>query len=164
MKIEKPNSICNEDTFNDMFRMYAEDLYKFLYYKYGEANNPADIVQEAFIKLWDNCDKVFPGKVRGFLYTVANNLTLSSIARKKTAKKYIDETDKWTSYHSPEYELEEKEYKQQLDQAIAGLTEEQRVAFLLNRVEGKKHQEIAEILGISKKGVEKRIYITFKRI
>ena len=29
---------------------------------------------------------------------------------------------------------------------------------MLNRVEGKKHKEIAELLGISQKAVEKRIY------
>jgi RNA polymerase sigma-70 factor (ECF subfamily) len=45
-----------------------------------------------------------------------------------------------------------------LQAAIAGLTEEQRAAFLLNRIEGKKHKEIAEMLGISQKAVEKRIY------
>jgi RNA polymerase sigma-70 factor (ECF subfamily) len=45
-----------------------------------------------------------------------------------------------------------------LQKAIEELTEEQRVAFLLNRVEGKKHREIADMLGISQKAVEKRIY------
>ncbi len=44
------------------------------------------------------------------------------------------------------------------------LTEEQRVTFLLNRIEGKKHKEIAEMLGISQKAVEKRIYTAFKII
>ncbi len=54
--------------------------------------------------------------------------------------------------------LEENEYMERLERAIEGLTEAQRVAFLLNRIEGKKHHEIAEMLGISSKAVEKRIY------
>jgi len=47
---------------------------------------------------------------------------------------------------------------------LANLTEAQRVAFLMNRVEGKKHKEIAEILGISRKGVEKRIYTALEKL
>jgi RNA polymerase sigma-70 factor (ECF subfamily) len=54
--------------------------------------------------------------------------------------------------------MEENEYMERLQRAIEGLTEAQRVAFLLNRIEGKKHNEIAEMLGISSKAVEKRIY------
>ena len=51
-----------------------------------------------------------------------------------------------------------------LQAAIEGLSEGQRVAFLLNRIEGKKHKEIAEMLGISQKAVEKRIYSALKEI
>ena len=47
---------------------------------------------------------------------------------------------------------------------MAKLPEGQRIAFMLNRVEGKKHQEIADILGLSKKAVEKRIYTALKTL
>lgn len=46
---------------------------------------------------------------------------------------------------------------EKLRNAIANLSEAQREAFLLNRIDGKKYKEIAEILGISIKAVEKRI-------
>ena len=41
---------------------------------------------------------------------------------------------------------------------LANLTEAQRVAFMMNSVEGKRFKEIAELLEISTKAVEKRIY------
>ena len=44
---------------------------------------------------------------------------------------------------------------------LGNLNEEQRVAFLLNKVEGKKHSEIAELLGVTQKVVEYRIYSAF---
>ena len=47
---------------------------------------------------------------------------------------------------------------------LGKLSEEQRVAFLLNKAEGKKHQEIADELGVTKKVVEYRIYSAFKQI
>ncbi len=46
---------------------------------------------------------------------------------------------------------------EKLKKAINNLSEGQRIAFLMNRVEGKKYREIAEILEISVKAVEKRM-------
>lgn len=151
-------TVCQEKVFNELFKTHSRDLYNFLYYKYGEENNPADLVQEAFIKLWDNCQKVLPEKARAFLFTVANNQMLNDLARKKTVLKYHLESRETVSFQSPEFVLEETEYMERLQRAISELTEEQRVTFLLSRIEGKKHREIAEMLGISQKAVEKRIY------
>ena len=53
---------------------------------------------------------------------------------------------------------------QKYQTALENLTNGQREAFLLNRIEGKKHKEIAELLGISSKAVEKRIYSALKRL
>lgn len=158
------NDVCKEQVFDKLFRTYSTDLYKILFYKFGEGLNPSDIVQEAFIRLWNNCQKVPLEKARGFLMTVANNLMLNSIARNKTVQKHSSEATERLDYQTPEFELESSEYSQQLEKALASLSEEQRVAFLLNRVEGKKHQEIADMLGISKKGVEKRIYTALAKI
>ena len=157
-------NICEEKLFNEVFETHSKDLYNFLYYKYGAENNPHDMVQEAFIKLWNNCHKVIFDKAKSFLFTVANNQTLSELAKKKTAQKYAEVKPKAHNHETPEYVMEENEYKIKLETAIAELTEQQRVAFLLNRVEGKKHQEIAEMLGISRKAVEKRIYSALAKL
>ena len=45
---------------------------------------------------------------------------------------------------------------------IADLSEEQREVFLLNRIEDKKYREIAELLGVSQKTVEKRMSAALK--
>jgi RNA polymerase sigma-70 factor (ECF subfamily) len=57
--------------------------------------------------------------------------------------------------------LEKEQYFIKYQQALAKLSEEQRVAFMLNKVEGRKHQEIAEMLGVTRKVVEYRIYSAF---
>lgn len=158
MDTHTEGNICEEKLFNELFKLHSKDLYKFLYYKYGSENNPGDLVQEAFIKLWDNCQKVMPEKARAFLFTVANNQMLNELAKKKTVLNYSRDRPKGRTIESPEFILEEKEYMARLQDAIQDLTEEHRVTFLLNRIEGKKHKEIAEILGISQKAVEKRIY------
>jgi RNA polymerase sigma-70 factor (ECF subfamily) len=158
MNEQNPNTTCNEGVFQKIFTANSKDLYRFLYYKYGVDNHPQDLVQDAFIKLWKNCKKVLPEKARAFLFTVANNQMLNELAKRKTVFNYSQEKPKSYTHESPEFILEETEYMTRLQRAIEELTPEQRAAFMLNRVEGKKHQEIADMLGISRKAVEKRIY------
>ncbi|MBX2818016.1 MAG: sigma-70 family RNA polymerase sigma factor, partial [Saprospiraceae bacterium] len=59
---------------------------------------------------------------------------------------------------SPEFLLEEKEFKRLLEDAISALPEGQRAVFLLNRIDKKTYREIAEDLSISAKAVEKRMH------
>ncbi|WP_353779798.1 sigma-70 family RNA polymerase sigma factor [Winogradskyella sp. 3972H.M.0a.05] len=158
------NNICDKSLFEAFFKKHAKDLHDFLYYKFGADLNPKDKVQDAFIKLWQNCGKVPPNKAKSFLFTTANNLMLNEVAHQKVVLRHQKSQPKSITHESPEYALREKEFKQKLDTAIANLTEAQRVAFLLNRVEGKRFKEIAEILNISTKAVEKRIYGALKKL
>ena len=156
--------ICNDQLFSKLFKTHAKNLYDFLYYKFGSHLNPQDKVQEAFIKLWENCKDIKPSKAKSYLFTVANNLMLNAVAHQKVVLKFQEMKPKSVTNETPEFLLEEREYMQKLQKAIANLTEAQRVAFLLNRIEGKKHKEIAELLDISTKAVEKRIYGALKQL
>ena len=158
------DNICDEVLFSKVFQKYSEDLHNFLYYKFGENLNPSDKVQEAFIKLWQNCKKVSPDKAKSYLYTVANNLMLNEAAHQKVVLKYQKLKPKEHTIESPEFIMQENEYMEKLQLAISNLTEAERVAFLLNRTEGKKHKEIAEMLGIGTKAVEKRIYSALEKL
>ena len=162
MEMKSPENVCEPSVFQSIFETNSQDLYKFLYYKYGVDNNPEDLVQDAFIKLWNNCKKVLPEKARAFLFTVANNQMLNELAKKKTAFNYSREKPIGFTSETPQFILEENEYMNRLQRAIEELSPEQRTAFLLNRIEDKKHKEIAELLGISQKAVEKRIYTALR--
>jgi len=153
--------ICKEAVFERIYNAYSKDLHDYLYYKYGEQFSPNDKAQEAFIKLWDNCKKVTFSKAKSFLFTVANNMMLNEIKHQKVILKYQQDIPKEHTIESPEFILEKKQFLERYKNVLASLTEEQRVAFLLNKVEGKKHSEIAEMLGITQKVVEYRIYSAF---
>ncbi len=157
-------NVCDEKLFEELFKKHSEELHNFIYYKYGEHINPKDKVQEAYIKLWENCKKVPFQKAKNFLYTVANNLTLNQLKHNKIKLKFQQIDHKDSTNENPQFILEEKEYLQKYQNALSNLTEPQRVAFLLNRIEGKKHKEIAEHLGISRKAVEKRIYGALEKL
>jgi RNA polymerase sigma-70 factor (ECF subfamily) len=167
--MEKSQSLfknsCEEQVFSKIHRDHAKDLHDFIYYKFGGEHDPNDKVQVAFMKLWENCKDIIPEKAKSFLFSVANNTTLNVIKHKKVVLKYELKSNKSNSnIQDPQFLLEEKEYMDKYQKALSNLTEEKRVAFLLNRVEGKKHKEIAEILGISRKAVEKRIYTALDQL
>lgn len=158
MNDKRQRGICEELTFSNFFSMHAKTLRNYLFYKFGNQDQAEDVTQEAFIKLWENCATVPVDKARAFLYTVANNTTLNQIAHQKVVLEYVKKSNTpTTDSQSPEFLLEEDQFKAKLQKAIASLSEAQRTAFLLNRIEGKKYHEIADILEISVKAVEKRI-------
>ena len=151
-------NICEEATFKTVFLSQSEGLRNFLYYKTGNLAQAEDLVQEAFGKLWENCSKVIFDKAKSYLFTIANNLFLNQIAHQKVVLKFEQQGHTQQSNQTPHYLLEEQEFKSRLMEAIAALPEGQRVVFLMNRIDKKKYKEIAEIIGISVKAVEKRMH------
>ncbi|MCY1479185.1 RNA polymerase sigma factor CarQ [compost metagenome] len=158
-EIKKIAGVCEEMVFSDFFRSNAKTLRNYLFYKFGNEEQANDVSQEAFVKLWENCGQVPLEKAKSFIYKVANNATLNQIAHQKVVLGYAKkENPTQHTNESPEFILEEEQFKKKLDQAIQNLTEGQRTAFLLNRIDGKKYSEIAAMLDISVKAVEKRIH------
>ncbi|MDH5414019.1 MAG: sigma-70 family RNA polymerase sigma factor [Flavobacteriaceae bacterium] len=156
--------ICEERVFSKIFNSLSNDVFNFLRYKYGDGLDPRDKVQEAFIKLWDNCKNISPEKAKSFLFTTANNMMLNEIKHQKVVLRHQQTKPKDYTNETPEFIMEESQYMQKYEKALSNLTEAQRVAFLLNRVEGKRHKEIAEMLGISRKAVEKRLYGALEKL
>lgn len=155
------DNICEAKVFEHVYDTYSKDVHNFLYYKYGAQFNPKDKTQDAFIKLWNNCKNVTLSKAKSFLFTVANNMVLNDIKHQKVVLKHQKIKPKSHTNETPEFILEQEQFLERYKKVLANLTEEQRVAFLLNKVEGQKHSEIAEFLGVSRKVVEYRIYSAF---
>ncbi len=157
-------NVCDEAVFSRIYVKYSKELYSYLYYRFGESLSPNDKMQDAFIKLLYNCTKVSPEKARSFVYKVATNMTLNELKHQKVVLKYRELKPNEYSMESPEFLLEHDEFLKKYQSALARLTEDQRVSFLMNKVEGKKHAEIAEILGVTRKAVENRIYTAYNKL
>ncbi|TAI48096.1 RNA polymerase sigma factor [Flagellimonas allohymeniacidonis] len=164
MKKSLHQNICDETLFANFYNKHAQNLHDFLYYKYGDRLNPGDKAHDAFAKLWENCKKITLDKAKSFLYTVANNLMLNEVKHQKVVLKYQSESPKGFTNENPEFLLEKEQYYKKYQQALSKLSEEQRTAFMLNKVEGKKHEEIAQLLGVTRKVVEYRIYSAFDQL
>lgn len=158
-------SLCSELFFNDFYTTHIQAASNFAYYKSGDKSTSLDLAQEGFIKVWENCAKIDVLKAKSYLFTVINNLFLNKVKHQKVvfayakSSPYID-----VDNQSPEYLLEEEEFKEKLKKAIEELTPGERSVFLMHRVDGKKYREIAETLEISQKAVEKRMSAALKKL
>jgi RNA polymerase sigma-70 factor (ECF subfamily) len=154
-----PNTnLCKENTFESIFKKYAKDLRRFMFFKTQDVDKAEDIMQDAFVKLWDNCKNVTVDKAKSFLFTVANNMFLNQVSHEKVKRNYAKSVTETASEESPEFVYIEKEFLEKINSAIASLPEKQREVFVMSKIEKKKYKEIAEILDLSIKAVEKRMH------
>ena len=49
-------SVCKEHIFSNIFNKNSKTIHNYVYYKCGDQDEAADMLQEAFVKLWENCE------------------------------------------------------------------------------------------------------------
>lgn len=154
-------NVCDKILFSKLYEKYAQSLSDLLYYKYGDKLNPSDKVQDAFIKMWQNCAKVTIQTAKSYIYTVANNMMLNEVKHHKVVLNYNKVKPKDYTYETPEFLMRKEEFLIHYENVLSNLKPEQREAFTLSKIEGKTHQEIADMIGVTRKVVGHRIYAAF---
>lgn len=144
--------------FKALFDQYYTPIKNFLYYKCGDIDQSEDITQDVFMKLWDKREEVELQTVKSYLYTIANNMLLNKFRHEKVVLNFVERHQTRQEEQSPEFALEEKEFKTELENVISAMPEKQREVFLMNRIEEMTYKEIAERLELSVKAVEKRMH------
>jgi len=162
MKIVGQGELCNENAYKEIYLSYSKGLYRFLTYSFGDSIDAEDITQNVFLKLWEECSKYRLDNIKSLIYTMGKNQSLNRLKRNKI--KNEQPLPKAIDFQSPEYEMEEKQFKDQLSAAIGSLTENEKTVFLMSRIEDLGYKEIAERLEISQKTVEKRMHNALKNL
>ena len=134
-------------TFNDHF----DSLYRYAFTIVQDNGEAKDIVQSAFIKLWEKHKEV--DAERSYLYTTVYNLSLNAIRNRSVRARHLRHIGSSGDAEN-RYASEEKEIIQRINQVIETLPPKCRDIFQRNRFEGKKYADIATDLGISVKTVE----------
>ena len=156
-RTEMEKDSCQEATYRNLFLSLSEPLRNYLYYHCGDARLAEDLAQEAFLRLWEHCRKVPPEKAKPFVYRVGYNLFLDGVKHRKVVLKFQKQQPEDRAVESPEFEYQAKEFEARLWETVAAMPENSRVVFLMNRIDGMTYREIAELLEISVKAVEKRM-------
>lgn len=143
--------------FKEIFDEHHDYIRNYLYYLSGDANLADDLVQDAFLKLWEIRQKVKKESVLPFLFTIARHLYFKNHRRKAIFLKFSSQWEEPAKEVSGEYMLEMKEFDTKLQNALSNLPEKTRTAFLLSRMDEMSYTEIAKSFGLSVKAIEKHI-------
>lgn len=144
-----------ESKFRYLYEKYVVPL-RFFVAKYTQDEMAiADIVQDAFVRLWENkSDFKDENAIKGFLYRVVQNAGIDHIRHSNAARNYTqqlaaeDETDSFLD------NLLETEVFEALRNVFNELTPACKEVYLLS-LEGKSHEEISRQLDISVNTVKK---------
>jgi RNA polymerase sigma-70 factor (family 1) len=147
----------NEIEFDKIFNTMYGAIRNFVYYKTSDMQLAEDVAQDTFLKVWEKKEQIRPETVKALLYRIAGNLLINRYEHSQVTMKYVSNYISPTESVTPLYELELKEFDQQLQAAIAGLDEKKRTVFLMNRIDELTYKEIADNLGLTVKAIEKRM-------
>ena len=79
--------------FKALFELYHQSIFNFTYLKLREVEEAEDVVQETFVRLWENRMRLeLDRSLQTYLFTIANNLALNIIRHHKTVLRYQRES------------------------------------------------------------------------
>jgi len=144
-----------------------ETLFKLFYAKFvglvtaviGDKNTAQDLVQEAFMKVWINREKLDENlSIQNYLYVLVKRAMLNLIRDRKFAtsldskavQQIMDDT-------GTQNIVETDDLKEKIIEAVAEMPPQRREVFLMSRSQGLSNKEIADYLNISVRTVERHI-------
>jgi len=135
----------DESALNELIRKYQEPLFRFICRYTGDEETARDLLQETFVRLYFGIRRFKP-RARFVMSYATESLDVSDLHRKVPADR------------GPVADVESRERLANLQKAIEELPHDLRTTLLLFAVEGRSQQECAELLGVSAKAVETRVY------
>jgi RNA polymerase sigma factor (sigma-70 family) len=130
--------------FEDLFASEHERLFRAVYLVTGSSQEAEELMQDAFLKVWERWDRVSrldnPG---GYLYRVAINGARSRYRRAALAAK------RTLSFGQAEDQFAAADLRDELVRALKMLTPRQRMALVLRDLVGLSSEEAGEVLGVT---------------
>jgi RNA polymerase sigma-70 factor (ECF subfamily) len=139
--------------FEELYRCYAEDVFRFSLYLSGNWALAQDLTSEVFVRAWSATAPVQVVTAKAYLFSIARNLFLDSL-RREPPRSEILATLKATPALSPEVREELRQTLDDLKQIVEG----DRSALVMAVFEEMSHEEIARALGVSVGAVKSRIF------
>jgi RNA polymerase sigma-70 factor, ECF subfamily len=163
------NRLKNKEiaAFEELFFNYYQRLVQFASRFTNDNQVARDMVQDAFLTLWEKAESININiSPKAYLFQLIRNRSLNykrnlnihlTIEQELALK--IEDAEKATyqDFNDPYYSLIELELEQKITSTIDSLPDKCKEAFQLSRNKYLKNKEIAEIMGISSKMVEKHI-------
>lgn len=132
--------------FHELYTRYAGDIYRFALFLCGDAAEAEDITAETFARALTGKAPLVSATVKGYLLTIARNLHLESVRRRKRLTELPPELPDSGPHF--EYVISHKIELEALQAYLQTFPEVDRAALLL-RADGVAYDEITNALNIS---------------
>ena len=150
----KPPSMTQPGHFHTLYSGHHHWLQSWLRKKLGCPEQAADIAQDTFVRILA-AEHERPLQhilePRAYLTTIAKRLMVDFFRRADLERAYLAELAALPEalQPSPEQRLQALQLLQEMDQMLDGLSPKVRQAWLYSRLDGLKHADIAELMGVS---------------
>lgn len=150
----------DQQAFNFIFTKHYSDLVNFAMVYLKEIFEAEEIVQDVFLKLWDERDEIeIHTSLKSYLMNCVKNRCFDYIKHQRVVEKYNERIAKSQEQYTAEADkyLILSELQKQINSTIDLLPPTCKIIFNMSRIDGMKNREIAEELKISVKTVEANI-------
>ena len=150
----------SESAFEMVFRTYYRPLCQYAYSFLHDRDEAEEVVQTAFINIWDKKDQVeIQTSLKAYLYRIVRNSCLNVIKHAKVKQQHVahEMVHGESTHENVSQSVISSELEERISVAMKVLPEQCRLVFQLSRFEELKYSEIADQLNISVKTVENQI-------
>ena len=148
----------NRHAFELLYRVYYRRLTRFLEQVTRRPQMVEEIVNDTMLVVWRKADTFNHGsRVSTWIFAIAYRKALKAMKRAAEPRR-VPWDGEVGSTGGPEEELIEREARNRLRRALAGLSAEQRAVVELTYYHGYAYREIAEIVGCPVDTVKTRMF------
>ena len=148
--------------FNELYDLYANEVYKFAYWLSGDRFVAEDITSETFVRVWVRFSTIRTETLKAYLFTIARNIYLKKLRK---GKKQIALNDTFPDRNpEPEKLVDSRLELQRVWSALQKLSEIDRAAFVLRVQHELSYAEISRVLGISLTAAKVKVHRVRKKL
>lgn len=151
----------DRQAFTRLYSQYLDAAYHYVYLFTKSKDNTEEILQDVFVKIWENREKLAEVQTfKNYLFKAAKNRVLDEVRKEQVRYRVLTEIKRGRTVHdeSTADTLAYKDYYRVVQQAIEKLPPKRKLIFRLNTENGLSHDEIAAQLGVSKSMVKNQLY------
>ncbi|MBB6107765.1 RNA polymerase sigma-70 factor (ECF subfamily) [Mucilaginibacter lappiensis] len=150
----------SEQAFTVLYDKFSKPLYRTILRLVKDEDIAQELLQDLFMKIWEKKEKInLEGSFKSFLYKVAENIVYSYFRKVAKDARLIDKLI--SDYVDFDTNAEEliiaKETNAMLQRAIECLPTQRQQVYILCKLQGKTHEEVSNLLGISTSTINNQI-------
>jgi len=143
------------EALKEIYQRYQKQIFNAIYRYTGSKELARELIQETFTRIWFSASKYDESKgyFKGWLYTVAMNVTRTEMAKKEYTFRYSEITETGTSEYDdnipaierPEEIMEKEELGHSVAVALGTLRPKLREVVVMRHYQQLKFREIASV-------------------